>query len=62
MGVALYSPALRSATVYRQARPWPSPSVSYDYTADFSDEVEDTNTDYRYIAGQIFSLTLVRSR
>ena len=31
-------------------------SVSYDYTADFSDEVEDTNTDYRYIAGQIFSL------
>lgn len=27
-------------------------SVSYDYTADFSDEVEDTNTDYRYIAGQ----------
>ena len=31
-------------------------SVIYDYTADFSDEVEDTNTDYRYIAGQIFSL------
>ena len=31
-------------------------SASYDYTADFSDEVEDTNTDYRYIAGQIFSL------
>ena len=31
-------------------------SVGYDYTADFSDEVEDTNTDYRYIAGQIFSL------
>ena len=31
-------------------------SVSYDYTADFSDEVGDTNTDYRYIAGQIFSL------
>ena len=30
--------------------------VIYDYTADFSDEVEDTNTDYRYIAGQIFSL------
>lgn len=30
--------------------------ASYDYTADFSDEVEDTNTDYRYIAGQIFSL------
>lgn len=31
-------------------------SASYDYTADFSDEVEDTNTDYCYIAGQIFSL------
>lgn len=31
-------------------------SASYDYTADFSDEVEDTNTDYSYIAGQIFSL------
>ena len=30
--------------------------VSYDYTADFSDEVGDSNTDYRYIAGQIFSL------
>ncbi len=31
-------------------------SSSYDYEADFSDEVENTNTDYRYIAGQIFSL------
>ena len=31
-------------------------SASYDYAADFADEVEDTNTDYRYIAGQIFSL------
>ena len=31
-------------------------SVSYDFTADFSNEVGDTNTDYRYIAGQIFSL------
>lgn len=31
-------------------------SASYDYTADFSDELQDTNTDYRYIAGQIFSL------
>ena len=31
-------------------------SSSYDYEADFSDEVQDTNTDYRYIAGRIFSL------
>ena len=31
-------------------------SASYDYTADFSDEVEDTNTDYSYIAGQVFLL------
>ena len=31
-------------------------SSSYDYEADFSDEVQGTSTDYRYIAGQIFSL------
>ena len=31
-------------------------SASYDYAADFSDEVQDTDTDYSYIAGQIFSL------
>ena len=31
-------------------------SASYDYAADFSDEVQDTDNDYSYIAGQIFSL------
>ena len=31
-------------------------SSSYDYEADFSDEVQDTDTDYSYIAGQVFSL------
>ena len=31
-------------------------SASYDYTADFSDEVEDTDIDYSYIAGQVFLL------
>lgn len=31
-------------------------SSSYDYEADFSDALQDTSADYRYIAGQIFSL------
>ena len=31
-------------------------SSSYDYEVDFSDEVQDTDTDYSYIAGQVFSL------
>ena len=31
-------------------------SSQYDYEADFSDELQNTDTDYRYIAGQIFSL------
>ena len=31
-------------------------NVGYDYQVDYSDEVQDTTTDYSYIAGQAFTL------
>lgn len=31
-------------------------NFGYDYQVDLPDEVQDTDTDYRYIAGQVFSL------